>query len=77
MKIVKVLPKGQIVIPKALRENIGISIGRSVIVERVNNSILIIPEPEKPLEVMRGLLKKQAETSATKTIRKLRKEWKV
>ncbi len=76
MKVVKVLPKGQIVIPKELREKIGIEIGKGVIVEKIDGSILVIPEPKKPLEAMKGLLRGSKKESAVQTIRKLRKEWK-
>lgn len=75
MKVVKVLQKGQIVIPKELRETIGLKVGQKVIVERMDESILIVPEPKNPLELMKGLLKKSAAQSAVATVRQMRKEW--
>lgn len=75
MKVMKVLPKGQIVIPKQVREEAGIIIGKKVIVEKLNGSVLIMPEPKEPLKLMQGLLKSTAKDSSVETVRKLRREW--
>ena len=41
MQAVKVLPKGQITLPKNIRENLGIDIGDPLILEAKNNEIIL------------------------------------
>ena len=55
-KLVKLGKKGQIVIPKALRESIGIKTGDLLLITAEANRLLITP-PEKYAETTRGLLK--------------------
>lgn len=55
-KLVKLGKKGQIVIPKALRESMGIKIGDLLLVTAEGDRISIIP-PEKYAKATRGLLK--------------------
>jgi AbrB family looped-hinge helix DNA binding protein len=55
-KLVKLGKKGQIVIPKALRESMGIKIGDLLLMTAEGDRISIIP-PEKYAEATRGLLK--------------------
>jgi len=42
MKKVKVSPKGQIVIPKELRDKFGIKEGEEVIVEELEEGVLVM-----------------------------------
>ena len=55
-KLVRLGKKGQIVIPKALRESIGIDTGDLLLITAEGDQILITP-PEKYAEMTRGLLK--------------------
>jgi AbrB family looped-hinge helix DNA binding protein len=55
--IAKVLKKGQIVIPKEIREKIGISPGDRVEVKVVKSDILISPFREKYTEEAKGVIK--------------------
>jgi antitoxin PrlF len=55
--IVKVLKKGQIVIPKEIREKIGITPGDRVEVKVVKSDILISPFREKYTEEAKGVIK--------------------
>ena len=74
MEVVKVLQKGQIVIPKDLREKLRIERGKRLIIEEFEGALLVMPEPKNPIAAMRGLLKPFAEASSVKTVRKLRKD---
>lgn len=53
----KVLKKGQIVIPKEIREKIGIIPGDRVEVKVVKSDILISPFREKYTEEAKGVIK--------------------
>jgi AbrB family looped-hinge helix DNA binding protein len=57
MPIVKTSAKGQVVIPKAVREQLGIAPGTKVLLQVVNNHAEIIPVPDNPVKAMRGILK--------------------
>ena len=53
----KTSPKGQIVIPKAIRERLGMKAGSRVELELVSDHIEIRPLPENPIQAIRGSLK--------------------
>ena len=55
--IAKVLKKGQIVIPKEIREKIGIIPGDRVEVKVIKSDILISPFREKYTEEAKGVIK--------------------
>lgn len=55
--IAKVLNKGQIVIPKAIREKIGIAPGDRLEVKVVGKEIIISPFREKYTEQAKGMIK--------------------
>ncbi len=55
MKSVTVSPKFQVVIPKEVRESMGIYVGQKVRVLTFQNRIELIPI--KPMKHMRGILK--------------------
>ena len=55
-KLVKLGKKGQIVIPKALRESMGIEAGDLLLITAEGDRISIIP-PERYAKMTRGLLK--------------------
>jgi AbrB family looped-hinge helix DNA binding protein len=55
MQIVKVSPKFQVVIPREIREFLGIKPGQKVQVIQYENRIELIPV--KPIKKMRGFLK--------------------
>jgi AbrB family looped-hinge helix DNA binding protein len=41
MRAIKVLPKGQITLPKNIREKLGIDVGDPLILEEKNNEIIL------------------------------------
>ncbi len=67
--------KGQIVIPKDFREDLGIKEGQKVVIEEVAGAIVIIPVPKDPVKALRGLAKGITKKSSTQLVRELRGEW--
>jgi AbrB family looped-hinge helix DNA binding protein len=57
MPIVKTSSKGQIVIPKQIREKLGIGPGKRVLFRLIGNHAEIVPLPDEPVKAMRGMLK--------------------
>lgn len=57
MPIVKASSKGQIVIPKEIRDKLGITPGRRVLLRVVDEHAEITPLPDDPIKEMRGFLK--------------------
>lgn len=47
--------KGQLVIPKVVREDLNMQAGRRMIVKHQENMILLILKPKDPLQALRGL----------------------
>jgi AbrB family looped-hinge helix DNA binding protein len=57
MPIVKTSIKGQIVIPKEVREKLGITPGKKVLFRIVGKHAEITPLPDDAIKAMRGTLK--------------------
>ena len=57
MTVVQVSPKGQVLIPKAIREKYGVKPGSNVYIIEEPDSILIKPAPEDPIASACGFLK--------------------
>ncbi|MBW1801400.1 MAG: AbrB/MazE/SpoVT family DNA-binding domain-containing protein [Deltaproteobacteria bacterium] len=57
MEVVNVSPKGQILIPKALREKHGVRPGSKVQIIESQNGLFVKPAPEDPIEAACGFLK--------------------
>lgn len=81
MKVVKVLQKGQIVIPKDMRDKMGLKKGDEVMLEQTpSGSIYIFPSPKDRREAMIALsqiLEKhgvKTGESGTALLRKMRRE---
>lgn len=64
MPVVKASSKGQIVIPKELREKLGIGAGRKLLLRLVENHMEIVPLPDEPVKALRGMLKAEASLAA-------------
>ncbi len=65
MSILKVSPKGAVVIPTKIRSKYGIKPGMRVAISEMESGIQIMPIPDDPVTMGRGLLKKQAGKSLT------------
>lgn len=74
MAEVKVSPKGQVVIPKDLRDQFGIEPGQKVSVEGTDEGILVSGNRD-PVEAMRGMFKGKFKQPSTDLVRKIREEW--
>lgn len=57
MHTVRTHSKGQIVIPKDIRDSLGIKPGKEVSVELVDDHVEIRPLPEDPIEFLTGIFK--------------------
>lgn len=57
MSIVKTSSKGQLVIPKEIREKLGIIPGKKVLLQIVDKHVEITPLPDDPIKALRGILK--------------------
>ena len=75
MEEVIVSSKGQIVVPKEFRDDLGIKEGQKVVVEEVDGAIIIIPVPKDPVKALKGLAKGVFRKSSTQLVRELRDEW--
>jgi AbrB family looped-hinge helix DNA binding protein len=64
MPVVKTSSKGQIVIPKEIRDKLGINPGRRVMLRLVGEHAEIIPLPEEPVKALRGMLKSEKSLAA-------------
>jgi AbrB family looped-hinge helix DNA binding protein len=56
MAVVQVSPKGQVLIPKAIREKYGVKPGSNVHILEEPGSIIIKPAPEDPIAEACGFL---------------------
>ncbi|MDJ0818250.1 MAG: AbrB/MazE/SpoVT family DNA-binding domain-containing protein [Desulfobacterales bacterium] len=57
MSIVKTSSKGQVVIPKDIREKLGITPGKRLLFRVIENHVEITPLPDDPIKQMRGILR--------------------
>ena len=55
MPTVTLSPRFQVVIPKKVRERIGLRVGQKIHIFELDNSVLLVPHG--PIESMRGFLK--------------------
>ena len=56
MKVVNVSPKGQILIPKTLREKYSVTPGSKVQILETQNGLVIKPAPKDPIDAACGFL---------------------
>ena len=67
--------RGQVVIPKSLREAGKLKEGQRFVVEEIDGAFLMIPIPKDPVKALRGLAKGVLRGSSVKLVRELREEW--
>lgn len=71
---VKVSPKGQVVIPKQLREKFGIKEGEEVLIEESRKGVLVIKKNKNPLIGLVGLFEGKTSGSSSDLVRDIRRE---
>ncbi|MCP4265758.1 MAG: AbrB/MazE/SpoVT family DNA-binding domain-containing protein [Candidatus Brocadiaceae bacterium] len=71
MPVATVSSKGQLVIPKEIRDTLGIKSKQKVLLKVVKGHAIIEPLPEKPVETFCGIFKEGA--SLTKALLKQRR----
>ena len=69
MEEVRISSKGQLVIPKYIRDALALKPGRAVLIGLQDNRIVIMLKPENPVEALQESGKKIALRSARKDIR--------
>lgn len=72
MPVATISSKGQLVIPKEIRDILGIKPKQKVLLKIVKNYAVIEPLPEKPVEDFCGIFK--AGTSLTRALLRQRRE---
>lgn len=75
MPEVTVSSKGQIVIPKELREELELKAGKKVAIQEVDGVLILIPVPRDPVEKLHGLTEGIFRKESVKVLRELREEW--
>ncbi len=53
--VVKTLAKGQVVIPKAIRDTLGIAPGTTLHLRVEGNELILFPLPADPISALRGI----------------------
>lgn len=71
--MVKISSKGQIVIPKEIREKLGIAPGKRLLLQLVGEHAEILPLPDDPVKSIRGMLKTDV-SLAEELLRERRKD---
>ncbi len=74
MATVKAYPKGQVIIPKEIRERLGIKPGKPLSLELVGDHIEIRPLPDDPIEFLTGVFADRQGSMAAELLEERRKE---
>jgi AbrB family looped-hinge helix DNA binding protein len=74
MPIVKMHPKGQVIIPKDIRDQLGIRPGKALSIERVGEHIEIRPLPDDPIEYLTGIFEGEPGSMASELLEERKKD---
>jgi AbrB family looped-hinge helix DNA binding protein len=74
MSIVKTHPKGQIVLPKRIRDKLGIKPGTALSVKLVDDHAEIRPLPNDPIEFLTGIFRDHPVSMATELIEERKRD---
>lgn len=66
--------KGQIVIPEKIRDELDLKPGVHISVERLDDSILLMPRPKDPVKALMGATKGWFDEDAVTMVRRMRDE---
>ncbi len=74
MSIVRTHAKGQIVIPKDIRDMLGIKPGKTLSVKLVDDHVEIRPLPDDPVEFLTGIFEDYPSSMSTELLDERRKD---
>jgi AbrB family looped-hinge helix DNA binding protein len=74
MPTVKTHGKGQIIVPKDIREKLGLRPGSMVSIELVNDHVEIRPLPDDPIEFLTGIFREHPTSLATELLDERKKD---
>jgi AbrB family looped-hinge helix DNA binding protein len=74
MPIVKTHAKGQIIIPKEIRNRLGIKPGKELSIKLVNDHVEIRPLPDDPIEFLTGIFKEYPKSMAGELLEERKKD---
>jgi AbrB family looped-hinge helix DNA binding protein len=74
MPIVKIHAKGQIVLPKEIRDKLGVKPGAALSIKLVDNHAEITPLPDDPIEFLTGILKEYPRSLAKELLEERRRD---
>ncbi len=74
MAIVKTHPKGQISMPKEIRDKLGIKPGTALSVKLVDDHVEIRPLPDDPIEFLTGIFKDHPRSMARELLEERKKD---
>jgi AbrB family looped-hinge helix DNA binding protein len=77
MAVVKTHPKGQIILPKQIRDKLGIKAGTRVSVKLVDDHAEIRALPDDPIEFLTGIFKDQPHSMSKELLEERRRDDKV
>jgi len=69
MAVVKTYAKGQIIIPKELRDALGITPGKRLSLKLVDDHMEVRPLPDDPIEHLTGIFKDVQQSMAEELLR--------
>jgi AbrB family looped-hinge helix DNA binding protein len=69
MAVVKIYAKGQIIIPKELRDALGITPGKRLSLKLVDDHMEVRPLPDDPIEHLTGTFKDVSQSMAEDLLR--------
>lgn len=74
MAIVKTHPKGQVIIPKDIRDQLGIRPGKALSVKRVGDHVEIRPLPDDPIEYLTGVFEDEPGSMASELLEERKRD---
>jgi AbrB family looped-hinge helix DNA binding protein len=74
MQVVKTHAKGQIVIPKKIRDKLGIKPGKELALELADDHMKIRPLPDDPIQFLTGIFKDYPKSMSTELLEERRKD---
>jgi AbrB family looped-hinge helix DNA binding protein len=77
MMTVKTHAKGQIIMPKEIRDKLGIKPGTALSVKLVDDHVEIRPLPDDPIEFLTGIFKEYPRSMAEDLLKERKKDDKI